>query len=163
VLGDTSLKLFVGVGDPVAFGDVGPHGFKAADVFVFVEVGQDVVLLDVEDQVGEGAKSVLQFGQAALEMLAHEVMSADEGDFSGHGPDLLASGLREGEWEFFVGGEGPLVEEGFPFGEVVGPAQDGVEHGQGVDPRAGDVDEDPGGGWGEEVEDGDVEGPGQGD
>ena len=47
--------------------------------------------------------------------------------------------------------------------EVVGAAEDGFEHGDGVDPGAADVDEDPGGGWGEEVEDGDVEGPGQGD
>ena len=53
-------ELFVGVGDSVAFGAVGSHGFDAADVFVFVEIGEDLVFLDVEDQVGEGAESVLQ-------------------------------------------------------------------------------------------------------
>ena len=52
-------ELLVGVGDSVAFGDVGSHGFEAADVFVFVEVGEDLVLFDVEDQVGEGAEGVL--------------------------------------------------------------------------------------------------------
>ena len=71
--------------------------------------------------------------------------------------------LGEGEREFFVVGEVPFVEEGFPFGEVVGSAEDGFEHGQRVDARSGDVDEDACGGRGEEVEDGDVEGSGQGD
>ena len=61
------------------------------------------------------------------------------------------------------GGEAPFVEDGFPFGEVVGSAEDGFEHGHGVDPGAGDVDVDAGGGWGEEVQDGHVEGPGEGD
>ena len=69
----------------------------------------------------------------------------------------------EGEWELLVGGEAPLVEDAFPFGEVVEPSEDGFEHGHGVDPGAGDVDEDAGGGRGEEVQDGNVEGPGQGD
>ena len=76
---------------------------------------------------------------------------------------LSRSLLGEGEREFFVGGEAPFVEEGFPFGEVVEPSEDGFEHGHGVDAGAGDVDEDAGGGRGEEVEDGHVEGPGQGD
>ena len=61
------------------------------------------------------------------------------------------------------GDEVPFVEEGFPFGEVVGSAEDGFEHGQSVDAGSGDVDEDAVGGWGEEVEDGHVEGPGEGD
>ena len=101
--------------------------------------------------------------EVAFEVPADEVVGADEGDFSGHGPDLSRRLLGEGVWEFFVGGEVPFVEEGFPFGEVVGSAQDGFEHGQGVDAGAGNVDEDAFGGRGEEVEDGDVEGPGQGD
>jgi hypothetical protein len=50
------------------------------------------------------------------------------------------------------------VEEGFPFGEVAGSAEDGVEHGDGVDAGAKDVDEDAFGGWDEEVQDRDVEG-----
>ena len=56
--------------------------------------------------------------------------------------------LGEGEWELFVGGEVPLVEDGFPFGEVVEPSEDGFEHGEGVDAGAGDGDEDAGGGTG---------------
>ncbi len=96
-------------------------------------------------------------------MLADEVVGADEGDFSGDGTDLLALLLGEGERELLVGGEAPFVEEGLPFGEVVGATEDGFEHGQGVDLGARDVDEDSGGGWGEEVEDGHVEGSGEGD
>jgi hypothetical protein len=49
--GDALLEeLFVGVGESVALGDVGAHGFEAAHVFVFVEAGEGFVLLDVEDQ-----------------------------------------------------------------------------------------------------------------
>jgi hypothetical protein len=54
-LGDALLEeLFAGVGDSVAFGDVGSHGFDLADLFVLVELGEGFVLVDVEDQVGEG-------------------------------------------------------------------------------------------------------------
>jgi hypothetical protein len=91
-------------------------------VFVFVEVGEDLVFFDVEDQVGQGSESGLQLHEVAFEAFADEVVGADEGDFSGDGPDLPAALLGERVWEFFVGGEVPFVEEGFPFGEVVGPA-----------------------------------------
>ncbi len=60
-LGDALLEeLFVGVGDSVAFGDVGSHGFDAADVFVLVELGEGLVLFDVEDQVGERSEGLSQ-------------------------------------------------------------------------------------------------------
>ena len=35
------------------------QGFDPVDVFVFVEVGEDLVLVDVEDQVGEGVGGCL--------------------------------------------------------------------------------------------------------
>ena len=38
-------------------------------MFVFVEVGEDLVFLDVEDQVGERAEGVLQLFQVAFECL----------------------------------------------------------------------------------------------
>jgi hypothetical protein len=66
--------------------------------------------------------------EVAFEVLADEVVGADEGDFSGYGANVPASLLGEGEWEFFVVGEVPFVEERFPFGEVVESAEDGFEH-----------------------------------
>ena len=67
VCGDALLEeLFVGVGESVAFGDVGSHGFEAAHVFVLVEAGEGFVLLHVEDQVGEGSERSLAVDRGRL-------------------------------------------------------------------------------------------------
>ena len=52
-------------------------------MFVLVEAGEGLVLLDVEDQVGEGAEGLSQLVEVAFEVLADEVVGADEGDLSG--------------------------------------------------------------------------------
>ncbi len=95
------------------------------------------MLLDGEGEVGEAEEGRAELEEVgAFEVFADEVVGADEGDLLGGGPDLLAFGGVEGEGHLVVGLDGPFVEEGLPFGEIVGPAQDGVEHLGGGDAEA---------------------------
>jgi len=156
-------ELFLSFREPFALGDVGSHGFDPGDVFLLVEEGEGLVLLDLEDQVAKRPQRLSQGHEVAFEVPPDEVLGADEGHFSRYGTDLLPPLPGEGERKLLVAREVPLVEEDFPLRQVVEAAKDGFEHGERVDLRARDLHEDAGRRRGEEVEHRDVEGSGQGD
>ncbi len=141
-----------------AFGNVGSHGLDPADVFVFVELGEGFVLFDVEDQVGERSKVVPEVHEVAFEVLADEVLSADERHLSGHRGSLRCAGHQGGTGAAWSSAKFHSSRNASHSDEVVETAEDGFEHRQRVDPRIGDLDEDAGRGRREEVQDRNVEG-----
>ena len=93
------------------------------------------MLLDVEDQVCEGPKCVAELHEVAFEVAADDMLSPDQCHLPGERTQFTPALLVEGERELVVVGEVPLVEQCLPFGEVVEPTEDRLQHRQGSDLR----------------------------
>jgi len=123
------LRRGVRPGEPCPLARRGPVPFEPGHVLVLVDLGEGLVLLDGEGEVGEAEECLPEPEEVdSREVAPDEVVGADQGDLLGGRLDLSPSGGVEGEGHLVVGEDRPLVDEGLPLGEVVGSAEDGFEH-----------------------------------